>query len=354
MAYGFLYTLPTITGSHTDFPVVLKTADFPATSIDGSANAFTTGGGEIKAYTSSAKTTQLPIEVVTFVSSATVPEAEVWVKIGTAATGGTIYLEKDAVQTAQPAVTDTYGRNAVWSDYEAVYHGNDLVDATGNGHTLTRVGTPTEGNAGKIGGAFNLDGSTEYYDLTSNIASAEPLSLSAWFNANNITAQHTIACLGNNGAQGMMRLFAAGATTGDPVRAQKQGDTGVAYQSDTTSGYSASTWEYAVGSFASDTSRSSFLNGGSKATDTNSVADPTGDFTTIGVMKRSTTAHYFGGSLDEVRFSLRTYSDDWIAEEYANQNASTAWGTVGAWSDSGGGPTGIQIFRRRIQQRKAA
>ncbi|MCP5003440.1 MAG: hypothetical protein GY941_05730, partial [Planctomycetes bacterium] len=86
MAYGFIYTLPTITGSHSSYPILLKVADFPATSIDGTANAFANGGGDLVAYTSSAKTTQLPVEVVSFVSSGT-PSAEVWVKIPTAATG---------------------------------------------------------------------------------------------------------------------------------------------------------------------------------------------------------------------------------------------------------------------------
>ncbi|MCP4144456.1 MAG: LamG domain-containing protein, partial [bacterium] len=157
MSYGFLYTLPTISGTHSDFPVLLKTADFPSAAIDGTANAIDNGGGNLIAYTSSAKTTQLPVEVVTFVSSGS-PDAEVWVKTGTAETSGTIYIEADAVQSSQPAVTATYGRNAVWAAYEAVYHlktVSSIVDATGNGNTGTNTGTV--GAAGAIGSGADFD-----------------------------------------------------------------------------------------------------------------------------------------------------------------------------------------------------
>jgi hypothetical protein len=118
-------------------PLLITEDDLPSGAYNG-ANAFANGGGDFVAYTDSTKATQLPVEVVSFVTGAS-PSIEVWVK-RTAATGNTIYVEADAVQTAQPAVTATYGRNAVWSDYEYVYHFSDtvasavLTDSTGNGN----------------------------------------------------------------------------------------------------------------------------------------------------------------------------------------------------------------------------
>jgi len=45
MAYGFTYRLPTITGTHTYFPVVMREFDFPASAIDGGASSILNGGG---------------------------------------------------------------------------------------------------------------------------------------------------------------------------------------------------------------------------------------------------------------------------------------------------------------------
>jgi len=52
-------------------------------------------------------------------------------------------------------------------------------------------------------------------------------------------------------------------------------------------------------SFISDTSRSSFIDGGSKGTNTTNITDPTPDFISIGAQRRSTVANYFDGSIAE-------------------------------------------------------
>lgn len=139
MAYGYTRTLPTITGSHSDFPVLLTAGSFPTAAIDGGSNSIDNGGGNLRAYTDDTKATQLPLEVVAFVTGVS-PYIQVWVKIPTAATGNTIYLEADDVAVSQPPVTDAYGRNSVWSGMSAYWHGNSLTDVTGNGSDLSLVG----------------------------------------------------------------------------------------------------------------------------------------------------------------------------------------------------------------------
>jgi hypothetical protein len=56
------------------------------------------------------------------------------------------------------SATATNGRNAVWSDYEAVYVFDTADDRTGNGHSITLVGTTSIS-----GGVLNLpSGSSDY------------------------------------------------------------------------------------------------------------------------------------------------------------------------------------------------
>jgi len=123
--------------NNTDYAnVTLTTCEITVGAVKVQEHDFTTisspilnGGGNLRAYTDDTKATQLPLEVVTFVTGGS-PEVQVWVK-ATAVTGGTIYLEADSVATSQPAVTDTYGRNAVWVDGYRVYN-EDKEDSTGN------------------------------------------------------------------------------------------------------------------------------------------------------------------------------------------------------------------------------
>lgn len=127
--YGFTRTLPTVTGVHTDFPVLLDVNTFPIESINGGETSIFSGGGNLIAYEDSTKAVRLPVEVVSFITGMS-PIAVVWIKT-TAQTGETIYIESDDTQTEQPAVTDAYGRNAVWSLYEQVSH-DGVTDSTGN------------------------------------------------------------------------------------------------------------------------------------------------------------------------------------------------------------------------------
>ena len=323
MAYGFTYTLPTITGSHVDFPVLLKTADFPSAAIDGTASAINNGGGNLVAYTSSAKTTQLPVEVVRFVSGGS-PDAEVWVKIGTAVTSGTIYIEADDIQTAQPAVTSTYGRNAVWSDYEVVYHFNDpassgsLTDATGNGYTGAVVGSGVTDTAngwnfttaGHVASNYNH---TEDSARTTVTRSKATTDMSPIYSIGSTITDSSPQALLTTGS-GIYRHYNQGYNDLNSYAAGL--DTRITLTHEVTGGQFF--YQNGVIEFAPN-----YTDGDWSALDTLVLSQG------------------FGGSgQGEISsFSVRAFviTQDRDSTEYDNQNASTAWGTVGAWADSGGG-----------------
>jgi|GEM_PF-2620797 len=351
MAFGFTFTLPTIAGSHSDFPVLLKTTDFPASAIDGSTDALANGGGDLVAYTDSGKGTQLAVNVVRFVSSGS-PNAEVWVKIPTAATSSTIFIEASASQTSQPAVTATYGRDNVWSDYLAVLHlvesGNgtsgEYIDSTGNSYNGTGGGGTSSRAPSQVttdhpwGGVWNsFDGSDDYIDIpTGSALDSSYISVQAMVVIDNLGSvdegliSNRWSTQGNNFFQitpraslGTAYLVQDG--TGENTDRGGTTTTGVDY-------WSALTTESGA--------IRGIRNGSEDAVDTSISGDN----------KFSTTLNtrvgtYFDGSADrslnakigEVRLRLGTLTAAWYLVEYNNQSATSAWGTLSAWADAGGG-----------------
>ena len=97
--------------------------------IDGGTNSIANGGGDMQIFSDTAATTQLPIEVVTFVTGGS-PQCQVWVRTPSYTAGDTITIGKDDTQTTQPAVGAAFGRNATWVDYSFVSHDGGLTDSS--------------------------------------------------------------------------------------------------------------------------------------------------------------------------------------------------------------------------------
>ena len=217
MAYGFTYTLPTM-GTHTNFPVLLREFDFPSAALDG-VTAFANGGGDLIAYTDSSKTTQLAVEIEQFVTGAS-PSVVIWVKVPSASTGATIYLEADDAQNSQPAASSTYGSESVWSDYLAVYHMRGApTDATGNGYTATLVGTPTTGTAKFGPDCYDFErASNQALQLPTTIEDAitgNNLTVSAWVDSDlTTTEQGIVECRVQTGSGYLLWIDAGGANPG--------------------------------------------------------------------------------------------------------------------------------------------
>ena len=336
MAYGFTYTLPTITGTHTDFPVVLRAADFPAAAIDGGASSILNGGGNLRAYTSSTKTTQLAVEIVSFVAGGS-PDAEVWIKVPSASTGVTIYIEADAVETTQPAVTATYGRNAVWSDgYEGVYHiGEGVTDSTGNGRDLTFFSAPGV-EAGPFGNARAFSYSSRQYARSETV-----------FNTTDELSVRIVYKLLSTTFDPYGRLFELGGyATSDGGLSIERFETANTFNRMV---WDASTWWSSSSAFPSTgewqwVTVASNRVGPDNEVYTNGVSSSTNtDFTRHNALTELTIARANRGAFEYSDVSVaklfvdgKKRSDEWISTEYANQSASGAWGSAGAWADSGG------------------
>ena len=353
MAFGYTRTLPTITGSHSDFPVLLTAGSFPAAAIDGGASSIDNGGGNLRAYTDSGKATQLSLEVVTFVTGGT-PDIQVWCKIPTAATSNTIFLEADAVATTQPAVGVAFGRNSVWADYEAVIHANEtgtdgvFVDSTGNSHdtTLTTGATLATTTTGHPFGATWPDfDTTSAATLTSSaqILNNSAMSISAWIDPDVLSAGDGI--IGNRYQSGDTewytlqsngRTFAKGPTTEDLVNGS----------------FAASTRYVTTTHDAS--SLDLFVNGALNADDT-SIANTGGINTPVGRDYRFGTyfadasGSRYDGRAGSLKFRKLKISLNLHSTEYNNQSDPVNWGTSSAWADGGGGSVSIPVIMNQLR-----
>lgn len=337
MAYGFTYTLPTIAGSHTDFVVTLKTADFPSAAIDGGASSILNGGGNLRAYTSSAKTTQLPVHVVEFVAGGT-PAADVRVKILSAATGNSIHIEADSVETSQPAVTNTYGRNAVYSNDDLVYglkDSTDVTDYTGTDDAAIAGSGATTGTSPAFGsGNIDLNGTAYLNGITDPFAGASRAAVRSWYKIPNELSKGV--CGAWLGDSNMSVLLFTGSNDLLYFRVNTAGTTATATS---TSVVQDGTWHFVGGIYDGSTVKT-VVDGALEGSASRSGTISTPSSAPFEIGRYNNNNSTLPADMQEVRLSTNAnVTADYIATEYANQSATGAWGTVGTWADSGGGST---------------
>lgn len=344
MAYGFTYTLPTITGSHTDQAIVLihtpsGRQDFPSAAIDGGSSSITTGGGPLRAYTDDTKAVRLPVHVVEFVAGAT-PRAEVWVKLPSVYTGATIYIEADAVETYQPAFTNTYGRNAVYSNDDRRYglkdNSSTVVDYTGNDDGTLGGSGATTGSSPAFGSS-NLEMNLTAYvgGLTDPFPGASHAAIRSWYKIPN-EASNGVCGAWLGGDSNMSVLLFTGSNDLVNFRVSTGGTAATATS---TSVVQNSAWHHVCG-YWDGTTIKTMVDGAleGSASKTGTINTPSSAIFEIGRYNNNNST--IPDDMQEVSLSTNSnVTSDYIATEYANQSAAGAWGTVGTWADAGGGGT---------------
>ena len=128
MAAGFkqaTVNAASVPSTQTNFPAYVDLSRLGITTLAEAQS--------VRVYADSGKVTEWAREIV----SAT----EMHVKVPSLTSTVTMYVDWDGV-SADYAVTDTYGRNAVWSSYSTVIHNGGATDSTGNS-TLSANGGVT-------------------------------------------------------------------------------------------------------------------------------------------------------------------------------------------------------------------
>ena len=320
-------TLPTITGGPlTNFPVLLKTVDFHTNAINGGSTSIDNGGDNFRMYTDSSKTTRLSVQVERFVTGGS-PDVEVYVKVPSAATSGTIYVEADDTWT-QPAATAAFGSQSVWTDYAYVSHDGGTTDSA-TGAVMVDDGSGSVSTspwgAARIAPRQRCSDAT-IADLTSNFA------VQVWHNGN---AGGTLACRRDGTTHQWQEFIGVGpgdyfmATTGVTAGTINLGTPGSGWRSVTLNVTSATDIDhYAQGSTTST------ANNGISITSQAAVPLRIGYRGNGGL---GTVGNGNGATFGEVRVRTSTLTSAWINAEFSNQNSSVAWVSTTAWGNGGGG-----------------
>jgi hypothetical protein len=152
---------------------------------------------------------------------------------------------------------------------------------------------------------------------------SEPLTMVCWFMSRDVTNVQTLMCLGDEGTNGLWRLFLHATQPGDPIGAQKQNTagstTGIA---STSTGYVAGSWYHAAAVFSAANARAAYINGGSKGTNSTNVATPTPDEFLLFRSTMSAFREPLNGAIAEARVYNRALTD---AEIYQLYDPATRW-----------------------------
>lgn len=315
----------------TDYVIYVDLADLVKAGDD-VFDTCRTDGGDLRA-TKTDGTTQLPIEVVAI--DTTAKTGKIHIKFDgvlSSSTDTVIRLWYNGVDTAL-ATTATYGRDAVWSDYRAVWHLEDLVDATGNGYTLTANGSSAATASGKVGGGYDLPGgSNDYMTIPDGVFnSPSEYTINMWYDPDSTSFSTSLITFQNDYA---VQLYQR---ANDNIEHEVY--SGATHRADSGSISSGGGWYKLTGDY--DGSDIHIFKDGT-LDDTTAASDPVviSVASRIGA-HRTGTGSEINGKVDEVRLRNTATSTGWETTEYNNQNAPDTFITAGDEETSGGGATDV-------------
>ena len=323
----------------TDFIVSVDLADLVKAGAD-VFDTCRTDGGDIR-VTKTDGTTELAVEIVTIDTTAKTGLMHFKYTGTTSSSTDTVVRVWYNGTDTLPAVTATYGRDNVWDDYSVVYHLNSLTDSTGNGNTLTAVGSVTTGGdtTSPFGYGTEYDGTDDMHyaadsaDFTLLTAS---YTLQTWLyatsaaSADPLFGQYTTAQPRweiRMEDTTLPSLYARSTTTTvRPVRSTTALASSVWLKMDITGTAGATTDSYFYRN-ATDVS-------GTKTSQTTDL-DATDRFQ---ICARSTST-FFGAKLAELRLRKSVLASAWITTEYNNQNSFSTFYDTSDEQSGGGGVT---------------
>lgn len=321
----------------TDFVIYIDLSDLPTTEFWGTV---ANGGGDIRVFKDD-DTTELAREVV-FCDTAT-DTGEMHVKFSgtlSSSVDTDIHIYADGT-SSEPAVTATYGRNAVWSNFNFAHHfqesSGNRTDSAGNSHTAVDNGSAGSRTGALAGNAVDFDGTNDYLA----IADSTDLDLGTGAYMYKFWAIHDTSLQGwlferydydtNNRSYHLYSFQGTGASaTRLNISTAGNNDTTV-FTVDLTSIISANTWHHVVLTRVGSTTRL-FINGVQRdsGTDNNNYYNATAPLW-LGANPTTAINTFHNGGMDELVFDKGTgWDSDQALTDYNNQNSpSTFYSTVG-------------------------
>lgn len=316
-------------GTLSGYAALITLDNVPVEMVDAGANSAENGGGDIRVCENSDGTNQLPLEVVSFVTSASAGSREcvLWVRFPTYSSAArSCWLFYNKPGETQPLVTDTFGRNAVWQDTLRCYHLESLVDSSG-AQDLVASGGVSQSSSSKVGGgSYSFDGVDGA--LQSDLSVGSAYTVAAWVNLDSYEPDNKSV------------FSLASSLSGDYdwllFRDGPDQDAFILSDSNTYASNDqkqTGTWYRIVGVFDYNNALKLYLDGtlsAQSAPISSSARDSVQDLT-IGARKTAKAANrefFFEGLQEEFYIYSGEVGSDYIATEYANQSSpATFWST---------------------------
>ena len=252
-----------------------------------------------------------------------------------------------------PNAADWSNATGVWDDdYKAVWHllgdgTTSLPDATSNSNTGTKTAAGEPANtAGPIDGAQVFDGDNDKVDCGhgTGLNVTRPLTIEAWINPSSVPSGSTaepIVFRDDGSRMNYALTIASGSytdNTGVKVLFWREAEDDADFKICGTTEIEIGNWYHIVavdeGTQGAAGDFKIYVNGGSAegtASQTLTAYDDVDYKLIIGDTNGETigSGHFFPGTIDEVRISATTRSEDWIQTEYTNQHSPGTFYSVG-------------------------
>ncbi|MBN2142959.1 DUF2341 domain-containing protein [Candidatus Woesearchaeota archaeon] len=312
-----------INGTHTDFPILISATDADLAS-------YAQSDGDDILFTDSDGTTKLAHEIELY--NSTNGDLIAWVKIPTlnSTHNQTIYMYYN-----NSAASDQSNKTGVWTNqFLGVWHMKEdpagsapqIKDSSPYSINGTSAGSMTSGDqiTGQIDGSLDFDGIDDKIDVTDSIYSiqtSDNITITAWIKINT----HLSETYGN----------IWGDVDGPCFQLHSQGSGNYSlnwYTSSERTGtelsYGIGTWYHVAVTKASTTNLTWYRNAqgaGSTTTLSESNTAPNG----VQIGGDQLGDEFINGTIDEVRISNTTRTQEWIATEYSNQAHPESFYTIG-------------------------
>lgn len=330
----------------TSFPVYVDLAGMPTSFWSNASNT----GADIRVVESD-DTTETAFELVSFATTTKSGELHFMADALATTSTSTFYIYYGNATATAYAVTDTYGRNNVWTQYNAIYHLNESsgtrTNSTGGTNlsvagsisgTTGKIGTGSDANTGGTNYLYGEDGST--FDITAN------LMMSAWVQIQTQPALNTERFLiGKDTGGANQRSYLMNYNDSAGTKQLRQGVTKSgtystnAVYSQITNSMATSTWYKLRTTFATSSTNTTkityYVDGDNKGN--GSMLVNTGTPNSIFNSKTrfyvgrygSSTAEAIDAVFDEIRLSTNLFSQAFEWTEYNNQSSTSTFFYIG-------------------------
>lgn len=164
--------------------------------------------------------------------------------------------------------------------------------------------------------ARSFNGTSQYLISSSAPSLSLPVTMACWFYANTLTANGVLFSMGVASGDARLQVNANGATDGDPLQAVAYNAAGSYAIAKSSASYSTGVWQHCIAVFASTTSRTIYLNGGSSATNSTDIDSTPGSFNQTLIGARDSSSG-LGAFLDGRVAEIGVWATDLDADERA-------------------------------------